>query len=102
MFGFGLPELIVLVMFLAVPILWIIALVDVIKSEFSGSNKIIWLLLVVLIPLLGSILYLAIGRGQKINSATYTHANHVTNTCSCGATILPNVQFCSQCGTKIG
>ena len=46
--------------------LWIWAIVDILKSEFTGSNKVIWLVAVVFIPLLGSILYFSIGRGQKV------------------------------------
>lgn len=99
MFGFGLPELIVLFIMFIVPVLWIIALIDIIKSEFTGSNKIIWLLLVFFIPLLGSILYLAIGKGQKIQTAKFSYT---PSTCSCGATIQQNTLFCSQCGSKVG
>ncbi len=47
-------------------VVWIWALIDILKSEFSGNNKIIWLLLVIFIPLLGVILYYFIGREQKI------------------------------------
>ena len=46
--------------------LFIYCLVDVLKSEFTGTNKIVWLLAVFFLPLLGSILYLFIGRKQKI------------------------------------
>ena len=45
---------------------WIWALVDILRNEFTGSNKIIWLLAVVMVPLLGMILYWFIGREQKI------------------------------------
>jgi hypothetical protein len=45
---------------------WIWALVDILKNEFTGSNKLIWLLAVVMVPLLGMILYWFIGREQKI------------------------------------
>jgi len=46
--------------------LWIYALVDVIRSEFKGENdKLIWLLLVILLPLVGTILYFTIGKDQK-------------------------------------
>jgi hypothetical protein len=44
----------------------IIALVDVLKSEFAGSNKIIWFLVVVFLGPLGVILYFTIGKNQKI------------------------------------
>ncbi len=36
------------------------------RSEFTGSNKLIWLLMVVFIPYLGFLLYFIIGRKQKI------------------------------------
>ncbi len=49
-------------------VIWIWALIDILKSEFTGNNKIIWLLLVIFIPLLGVILYYFIGRDQKIKS----------------------------------
>ena len=45
---------------------WIWALVDILKNEYTGSNKVIWLLLVLAVPLVGVILYFFIGRGQKI------------------------------------
>ncbi len=46
--------------------LWIWALVDILKNEFTGSNKLIWLLAVIMIPMIGMILYFFIGREQKI------------------------------------
>lgn len=47
--------------------LWIWALVDIVRSRFpEESTKIIWCLLVVFLPFLGTILYLAIGREQKM------------------------------------
>ena len=49
-------------------ILWIIALVDILKNEFTGSNKIVWLLVVILAPIIGAVLYFLIGKQQKIKS----------------------------------
>ncbi len=46
--------------------LWIWTLIDILRNEFTGSNKLIWLLAVILVPLIGMILYLFIGREQKI------------------------------------
>lgn len=64
MVGIGLPELIVLfVLFLPI---WLIAFVDVLRSEFTGSNKIVWLLAVILVPFIGPIAYFFIGRKQKV------------------------------------
>ena len=45
---------------------WIWAIVDAAKSEFKdGNTKIVWVLIIVLLPFIGTILYFAIGRGQR-------------------------------------
>jgi hypothetical protein len=44
----------------------IIALVDILKSEFKGNNKIVWILVVLLANFFGAVLYFLIGREQKI------------------------------------
>lgn len=49
---------------------WVWALVDILKNDFSGPNKLIWLVLVLALPLIGVILYYFIGREQKLPSAT--------------------------------
>jgi hypothetical protein len=46
----------------------IIALIDIVKNEFSGVNKIIWILVVLFLPILGSVLYFLIGRGHRVSS----------------------------------
>jgi cell division protein FtsX len=74
MFGLGIQEAImgiiigifILVIPLAIFVLWIWALIDLLKSEFTGHNKLIWLLVLIFLPLLGLILYYFIGRKQKI------------------------------------
>lgn len=48
-------------------ILPIIALVDIVRNEFTGSNKIIWVLIVLFFNFIGSILYFKIGRKQRLN-----------------------------------
>lgn len=45
---------------------WIWALVDILKNDFAGLNKVIWLVLVLALPLIGVILYYFIGRAQKL------------------------------------
>jgi len=45
----------------------IIALVDILKSEFTGYNKIVWVLVVLFTNFFGAILYFLIGRAQKIS-----------------------------------
>ncbi|HEX6335135.1 MAG TPA: PLD nuclease N-terminal domain-containing protein [Flavisolibacter sp.] len=51
---------------LAFIILWILALVDILRSNFPDNTvKLIWVLVVFFFPLLGAVLYFAIGRKQK-------------------------------------
>lgn len=52
---------------IAIIIIWIISLVDVIKSDFQKPNdKTMWIILLLLIPPIGAILYQLIGKKQKI------------------------------------
>lgn len=70
MFGLGGIELLIVLLLVALPfLLWLWALVDVIKNDFAGMNKIIWLLVLIFLPPLGLILYLIVGRGQRIISS---------------------------------
>jgi len=63
----GLAVLLVLwIIFVAVFVLWLWAMIDILKNEFTGSNKLIWLLVVMLLPFIGMVLYWFIGREQKI------------------------------------
>jgi hypothetical protein len=48
-------------------ILWLWALIDVLRSEFrDSSTKVVWLIAIIFVPFLGAILYFGIGRRQKI------------------------------------
>ncbi len=64
---FGFISVAMFVLFLLVPLaLFIWALVDILKSEFKdANNKIIWLVVVLVLPMIGAIIYLAVGRKQK-------------------------------------
>lgn len=73
MFGLGGAEfsLVFVVFFLVVvsclvTTLW--ALIDILKNEFTGSNKIVWLLVTVLLHPFGAVIYYFIGRNQKVLS----------------------------------
>jgi len=44
-------------------IFWIVALVDCLKG--NSSNKLLWVVVIILLPLLGSILYFLLGRGSS-------------------------------------
>jgi hypothetical protein len=45
--------------------LWLYAIIDVLKSSFKKNDKISWLLVVLFIPLLGSIASLSTERKRK-------------------------------------
>ena len=47
-------------------ILYIYILIDILKHEFTGYNKIIWILVLIFFPVIGAILYLVFGKSQRI------------------------------------
>ena len=50
----------------------IVALIDIVRNEFTGNNKIVWLLVVLLGNFLGALLYFIIGRTQKLSATNKT------------------------------
>ncbi|HPR32764.1 MAG TPA: PLD nuclease N-terminal domain-containing protein [Prolixibacteraceae bacterium] len=60
---FGLFEMLFLL--LLVGLLPLFALIDILRSDFEGNNKLIWVIVVLFFPLLGAILYFLIGKNQK-------------------------------------
>ena len=44
----------------------VIALIDIVKSNFKGNDKLVWVLVVLFLNLVGAIIYFALGRKQKI------------------------------------
>ncbi len=53
-------------------IIWLIMLIpliDILRSSFPSTNdKLLWILIVLLLPVIGAILYFAIGRKQRIKN----------------------------------
>lgn len=47
-------------------ILFIYVIVDILRHEFTGYNKIIWIIVLLCLPVLGAILYLIFGRNQRV------------------------------------
>jgi hypothetical protein len=43
-------------------VLWIVAIVDCVKS--NNPNKVVWIIVILLLPFLGSILYFLFGRSR--------------------------------------
>jgi hypothetical protein len=51
----------------------IIALIDIVNNKFSGNNKIVWLLVVLLGSFFGALLYFINGRKQKLQTTNKTN-----------------------------
>jgi len=64
----GFPEIIMVLFMVAFPLILIIyCLLDITRSTFQDSAaKIIWAIIVLLAPVIGSLAYLIWGRKQKI------------------------------------
>ena len=65
--GLGIFELLILA-FLIGFLPFIFAFIDILKNEFTGSNKLIWIIVVLFAPLIGSVAYFFIGTKQKVNT----------------------------------
>jgi hypothetical protein len=65
-----LNETLLIVVFLVPFILMVIAIVDLFKRNLhSTSDKLLWIFLIILIPVLGALLYLIIGRRSSARSS---------------------------------
>lgn len=65
-FGFGMIEILLIALLLTIP--WLAAIIDIVKSEFKGNDKIIMFLLVLAVPLAGMIIYFVIGKKMKVKT----------------------------------
>jgi hypothetical protein len=66
LFLFGGGLLITLLFVLFIILLPLFALISALVSDFPGNEKIIWVLIILFLPFLGSVLYFLIGTGQRI------------------------------------
>lgn len=65
--GLGAPEIFLLVIAIAYWGLLIFCLVDVVRANFKDSTtKLLWVIIILFAPFIGSVLYLAIGRKNKL------------------------------------
>jgi hypothetical protein len=62
--GAGIFAILLFVLFII--LLPIMALISVLMNEFKGNDKIMWVLIIIFLPFLGSLLYFMIGRGKRI------------------------------------
>lgn len=60
-------QILLILFFLAgLLLLPIIAIIDIVRHEFTGNNKIVWVLIVLFFPVAGAIIYFVIGGSQKL------------------------------------
>jgi len=62
MSNIGFQELLVVFIILIVFALWIWAVVDLLKNEFSGLALVKWASMVIVMPVVGFVLYFLVGR----------------------------------------
>ena len=67
LFLFGGGILITLFVILFIFLLPLLALISALMNDFNGSEKILWVLIILFLPFLGSVLYFLIGRNKRIS-----------------------------------
>ena len=65
LFLFGGGIIITLLVILFIFLIPLLALISALMSDFPGNEKILWVLIILLLPFLGSVLYFLIGRNQR-------------------------------------
>lgn len=56
---------------LGLTVIWVLTLIEIVRSEFTDkTERIVWLLIVILMPFLGTILYLMIGRKKRLDTGS--------------------------------
>ncbi len=72
MFAIGALELIVVFVIFGVLValpLALLAIIDIVRSDFRrDSDRILWAIIVLMVPFIGPILYFLIGRKQKVHA----------------------------------
>lgn len=59
-------HLLIVLMVLAVTAVWVWAFISIARADsVSGTERAVWVLIVIVAPLLGALLWFAIGRGRS-------------------------------------
>ena len=66
----GTSDMIIVLFALGMPlILTVYCIIDIMRSNFTDqTNKLLWIIIVLLAPIIGSLLYLVWGRNQKASA----------------------------------
>ncbi len=51
---------------IVIVILPLIALIDLLRNHFANNDKLVWTIIVIFLPLIGTMLYFTIGRKHKL------------------------------------
>jgi hypothetical protein len=62
----GLPELLILIVVLVGGSLWVWMIIDCATHEPSGTDKIVWILIILLGSFIGALIYLLVRRPNRI------------------------------------
>lgn len=63
------PQEIIILMVFVIPFLFIlplIALMLVVTNQFEGNDKLMWVLIILFLPILGSLLYFVFGHSKRL------------------------------------
>ncbi len=63
-------EIFLIIFLVGLLALWIYALIEIIRSDFKGHGKVIWLIVLLFFGLLGVLIYLIAGRRTRITEKT--------------------------------
>ncbi len=67
LFLFGGGIIITLMVIFFIFLIPLMALISVLINDFRGNEKIMWVLIILFLPFLGSMLYFLMGRDKRIN-----------------------------------
>ena len=64
---------VIIVLAISLFLVWLVTIIDIVKSDFKKDvDKIVWFLFVMIIPPIGAVLYLIIGRFQKTKASSFS------------------------------
>ncbi|UAB86289.1 PLDc_N domain-containing protein [Zunongwangia sp. SCSIO 43204] len=66
-FAIGAPQIILILITCLFALLFpLLAIIDIIRNDFKGNDKIVWLLVVIFFSFFGTLLYFIMGRKQRL------------------------------------
>lgn len=60
--------ILILIVILFLVLLPIITIIDIVKHNFKNNDKLIWVLVTILLPFLGPLLYFIVGRKSRLKN----------------------------------